>query len=222
MNPAEPAPKTEPASKAVIPAVRIVSSRRIKLNYQVEEVGPSGVSGVDLWYTQDSRTWTKPDAPPQQKGPYFIEVSEEGLYGFTLVAHNGLGGGKEPPRPGDLPQIWVLVDQTKPDVHITEARVMMGADGARLHVGWKATDKNLGQRPITLYYAEKADGTWMPLAANLENTGSYSGKLPPGTPNRVLIRVAAMDLAGNLGTDQTAEPICVDHSQPRVSILDID
>ena len=44
-----------------------------------------------------------------------LQVSEEGLYGFTLVAHNGVGGGKEPPHAGDLPQIWVLVDQTKPD-----------------------------------------------------------------------------------------------------------
>jgi hypothetical protein len=221
-NPAESSPQSESLSKPVIPTVRVVSSRRIKLNYQVEDVGPSGVSGVDLWFTQDSRTWTKPEAPAQQKGPYFIEVSEEGLYGFTLVAHNGIGGGKEPPHAGDLPQIWVLVDQTKPAVHITSAKVTVTGDGPRLQVAWKASDKNLGQRPITLYYAEKADGPWLPVAANLENKGTFAGKLPPGAPNRFLVRVAAIDLAGNIGTDQTAEPVLVDRSQPRVSILDID
>src|SRR5262249_4024083 len=33
------------------PAVRMVSSKRIVLNYHVKDVGPSGLSGIELWWT---------------------------------------------------------------------------------------------------------------------------------------------------------------------------
>src|SRR5205814_7780517 len=38
---------------------RLVGSKRVSLNYELKEVGPSGVSQVELWYTQDGRSWNK-------------------------------------------------------------------------------------------------------------------------------------------------------------------
>ena len=63
---------------------------------------------------------------------------------------------------------------------------------------------------------------WLPLAANLESTGSHQTRLPPTMPRRFLLRMEATDLSGNIGTDQIRDLIEVDQSQPHVSILKID
>jgi hypothetical protein len=210
-------------SGKVAPAVYLVGTKRIKLNYQVEGVGENGSYSVELWCTQNTRDWQKPEAPPQRRGPYVVEVDQEGLYGFTLVGKNSLGGGgREPPRPGELPQIWVVVDLTKPVVKITGARIELAGQDSRLQVTWKASDKNMGRRPITLLYAEHAGGPWLPLAANLDNSGSYAAKLPTSMPSRFLVRVEAIDQAGNVGADQLAEPVYHDLSRPRVSIVGVE
>src|SRR4029077_4699604 len=39
--------------------VRAVNCKRIVLDYEIKDIGPSGVSMVDLWYTHDGRRWEK-------------------------------------------------------------------------------------------------------------------------------------------------------------------
>jgi hypothetical protein len=204
------------------PAVRMVNSKRINLNYEVKDVGPSGIGGVELWYTQDSKSWKKYDVGPQRQAPFTVEVNEEGLYGFTLVARSGVGLGKEPPQPGDLPQVWVEVDLTKPTVSLTSAEPGVSGRTPSLTIRWTATDKNLATRPITLSWSEQADGPWTPIAANLENTGHYVWQLAPSSPRRLLVRVEASDLVGNVGYAQLEKPVMIDMSQPSISILGVE
>jgi hypothetical protein len=204
------------------PVVRIVNKKRITLNYEVHDVGPSGVSGVELWYTRDSKDWKKHDGPPEKKPPYIIEVQEEGLYGFTLLAKNGIGLSKDPPKSGDQPQVWVEVDLTKPAVALGEVKAGYENKVPSLTVQWKASDKNLGGQPIALAYAEKEDGPWQPIATGLENSGRYVWPLRPGLPPRIFVRIEAKDLAGNLGAAKTPSPVQVDLSQPVVQVLDVE
>jgi hypothetical protein len=218
--PAESAP--EDAVDLRAPVHRLVNTRRIALGYEVKNVGPSGVSNVEVWSTRDGRTWKKYESVPQGRSPLTVEVPEEGLYGFTLVARNGAGSGKRPPRAGDVPQVSVEVDLTRPAVRLLGAEPEVGADDRRLVVSWRASDRNLGPRPITLAYAEQAEGPWEPIAAGLENTGRYAWKLPAGAPPRFLLRVEATDLAGNVGVAQTPAPILMDQSQPEVSIRTVE
>jgi hypothetical protein len=201
------------------PAVRMVNSKRILLNYEVKDVGPSGVASVDLWYTQDGRTWHK-HGTCKATPPYAAEVPDEGLYGFTLVAKSGLGMSKQPPQTGDLPQAWVEVDLTAPVVQV--GTIKPGPDARTLAIQWTASDRNLGRRPITLSYGESKDGPWTPIAANLENSGRHVWQLPAGVPGRVFVRVEAADLVGNVGTAQTPAPVLIDMSQPSVSILNVE
>jgi hypothetical protein len=201
--------------------VKAVNSKRIVLDYEIKDIGPSGISTVDLWYTRDGRKWEKCPAGAQRTSPYILEVKEEGLYGMTLVASSGIGLKKRPPRPGDNPQIWISVDVTKPAVRLTGCTVGTGTDADSLTITWKATDKHLGERPISLSYAEQADGPWSSIAANVENTGSYLWKMPSNVPQRLMVRLEATDLAGNVGIAQTRDPVLVDLSKPTVSILGI-
>jgi hypothetical protein len=204
------------------PAVRMVNSKRITINYEVKDVGPSGISGVELWCTQDGKTWTKRDTSHQARPPYVVEVEEEGLYGFTLLARNGIGLGQEAPKSGDLPQIWVEVDMTSPVVRLTAVNASCTGNQQNVIIHWKASDKNLGPRPITLSYAESEEGPWQVIAANALNTGRYVWSLPAELPARFLVRVEATDLVGNSGSSQTPKPVLMDRSQPVVNILDVD
>ena len=92
------------ASDPPVPSVRMVNSKRVTLNFELKDVGASGVSGVELWVTQagqDANAWKKGEIVAQTNHSFTVEVKEEGLYGFTLLARNGSGVGKEdaPSRP---------------------------------------------------------------------------------------------------------------------------
>jgi hypothetical protein len=210
-----------PAVRVVDSDVRVVRSRRITLNFTLKDVGPSGVSAVELWYTQDCKEWKMCEAPLKAP-PYLVEVDEEGKYGFTLRARSGAGLGQKPPGPGDEPQVWVIVDQTKPVVQRLEVTPTMANRAHALGIRWQATDANFGRQPISLSYAEREEGPWQPIAANLPNTGHYVWQLPAQMPNQFLVRVEAVDLAGNTACAQTFAPVVLDSSTPSVSILAVE
>jgi hypothetical protein len=210
------------ANRPTPPAVRLVNSKRITINYEVKDVGPSGLSAVELWSTQDGKSWKKRDVSATAQPPYAVEVKEEGLYGFTLLARNGIGLGKEAPKSGDLPQIWVEVDMTKPVVELTGVNASVKGQSQNVIIKWKATDKNLGPKPITLSYAVKEGGPWQVIAANVPNSGRYVWPLLPEVPARFRVRVEATDLVGNVGFAQTPKPVLMDRSQPTVSILTVE
>lgn len=210
----------EPSPAPGGPAIRMVNSKRISLNYQIREKGPSGVSVVELWYTQDGRNWQKYGDKPEDP-PYVFDVNDEGLYGFSLVVRSGVGLGDRPPRVGDPPQVWVEVDVTKPIVQVQRVDVGRGTDTGKLTILYTAKDKNLGRQPVTLSYAESPTGPWKPIAANVENTGRYVWQMPTDVPYQFLVRVEAADRAGNVGVDETPRPVIVDLSQPKGVILDV-
>ena len=211
----------EAARPTGIPTVRMVNSKRINLNYKVGDVGPTGVSTVELWYTQDSHTWRKNEAPAPTSPPYVAEVPGEGLYGFTLVARNGLGLGKPAPKPGDVPQVWVEVDLTKPIVTLQGVEAGFEGKPNLVVVRWSARDKNLGNRPITISYKAE-NGTWTPFATNVDNSGRYVWQVPSTFPNRFFVRVEAIDLAGNSAFAQSPNPVLLDMSQPTISIMSVE
>jgi hypothetical protein len=206
---------------------RLVNSKRISLNYKLEDVGPSGVSTVELWFTQDGRSWNRYPLPKAEEGaapprPLVFDVSAEGIYGFTLVAKSGVGLGERPPQVGDRPQVWVEVDLTKPAVQVLGLTVGRGADKGKLTINWTARDKNLGRDPITLSYAPQAAGPWTSIADHVANTGRFVWKMPEQVPYQFYVRVEAADQAGNVGEAVTQEMVRVDLSLPRVRILAVE
>jgi hypothetical protein len=191
---------------ALAPGAAVVNSKRIQINYEVKDVGPSGLDTVDLWYTHDGGPWRKYAAVPKDP-PFIIDVTEEGLYGFALLARNRAGQGKARPEPNDAPQVSVEVDLTQPAVEV--ASPQYDAQGRALTVLWQASDKNLGPQPIALCWAREPTGPWLPIITQIENTGRYVWRLPPGVPSRVWVQVEASDLAGNVGTGRTAEAVAL-------------
>jgi hypothetical protein len=212
-------PRTRPATNAG--NVRYVNSTKISLNYDVDNVGKSGVSVVELWMTRDGNSWNQEQTQNKREPPFVFEVAGEGRYGFTLLARSGVGMGDPPPRLGDPPQIWVEVDTTKPAVRLEKVDVGRGADTGNLTILYKASDRNITDRPITLLYAEKPDGPWTPIVKDEDNTGRFVWKMPADVPYQLYVRVEARDKAGNVGGDETPQPVAVDLSQPKVRVLDV-
>jgi hypothetical protein len=201
----------EPASaNAGAPAIRMVNNKRITLNYELKDVGVSGVSGVELWCTQDAHSWKRGEIVAQTNHSFSVEVKEEGLHGFTLLARNGAGAGKDAPAVGEQPQVWVMVDYTKPNVQITSVEVAHGGKAPTVQIHWTAKDKNLGPRPITLSYAEQSEGPWTTIVAGMENSGQYEWQPPAAAPHRLFLRVEAADMPGNVAAVQTANALRLD------------
>ncbi len=211
-----------PPSGAQVP-VCLVHSRRIRLNYEIREVGPSGVSRVELWATRDGRTWQRYFDERPSPGPLLVHVAEEGRYGFTILVKNGVGGSAKAPVAGDAPQMWVEVDETKPTVQLHDVKVGHDADAGKVTISWSACDANLHDRPYVLSYSATPEGPWLPIVGELEKgTNHYTWTMPKDVPYRFHVRVEASDKAGNVGAATTTQPVTVDHAQPRGVILGVD
>jgi hypothetical protein len=223
------APKTGPSGVALDPGRRFINTKRVALNYEITDSGPSGISSIDLWFTNDGRIWSKYELPkasandPTFKGPLAFDVQGEGIYGFTLIPKSGVGISAPPPQVGEKPQIWIEVDLTKLVVELKSVLVGQGTDKGKLYISWAAADKNFGNTPISLSYGATADGPWTLIYGKLPNTGSYVWTMPVGgsMPWQFFIKVEAIDLAGNIGEAITPGLVKVDTFQPKAKILDV-
>ncbi len=210
---------------------KFVNNKQVSLSYDLKDVGPSGVSSVELWYTlHQAKVWNKlTEYPIDLKNPaeardskkLTFEVNDEGIYGITLVAKSGVGLGEKVPQPGDRPQFWIEVDLTKPTVQLQDVKVGSGFDKGKLTIAWKADDKNLGPNPIRLSYAEDKAGPWQTFADKLLNNGRHIWKMPEPLPYQFFVRVEAIDRAGNIGEAMTTDRVKVDLSLPKAKILDV-
>ena len=193
--------KTSPINLGML---RLVNNKHITFHFQVKDLSSSGASNVEIWSTTDLRNWKKYDVVKRTPTSLTLDVKDEGLYGFTMIVRNKDDSAKEQaPPPGMPPQVWVAVDTTKPVVQLLGAELNVLTQSPALVIRWNAQDHNFGPRPITLMYAERPEGPWSPIAANVENSGHYEWTMPPYVPADVFVRVQAADMMGNLGMAQT-------------------
>jgi hypothetical protein len=224
-----PGDNPAPGPGPIDPDRRYLNTKRISLNYKIVEQGPSGISGLDLWFTTDGRSWSKFQLPKNASndvtftGPLTFDVQGEGVYGFTLIPRSGVGISPPPPQIGEKPQVWIEVDLTKPSVELQSVLVGQGQHKGKLQVSWLARDKNLGKNPITISYGSSATGPWNICAKDLPNTGNYVWTMPVGgdMPWQFYLKVEAVDLAGNVGEAITPGLVKVDTTPPRAVITGV-
>jgi hypothetical protein len=215
-RPADAGPAPEPDAPPAGP-VAVVNSKRIQLDYEVKDADPAGVSAVEVWYTHGRRGWQKYAATERTRPPFVVEVEEEGLYGFTLVASNEAGAGR-PPRDGEPAQLYVVVDQTKPNVAPPGVQPDGGPASGQLTITWKASDRNPDPHGTALLWAKDAGGPWLPIVSGLEASGRYAWQAPADLPTRFWVRAEVTDRAGNVATADTPEPVVLDRSRPAASV----
>ena len=126
------------------PTSQFVNHPIFIMEYNLKNVGKSGIGSVELYRTR--LTTAKPGictpgtmksrAPPRMaRRQESWNCPGEGVYGFILVVKSRAGLGKPAPRPGDIPEIRVEVDTTPPDARlyapapIPSIRILCSSDG---------------------------------------------------------------------------------------------
>jgi hypothetical protein len=201
---------------------RMVNTRRFELGYDVDSVGSDGISKVELWGTRDGgQTWQCFGTDSDTRSPFPVRVDGEGLYGFRMIVETTSGLRGVTPRPGELPEIWVGVDTTKPAARLVTAEPRPATKTTEVLVRWEANDPLLAARPITLLFSPSATGPWTVLASGLENTGEYHWRIDARIPDRIYIRLEVRDEAGNMRAVESPQPVTIDRIRPQGRILDV-
>lgn len=213
-----------PLANTLPPGVRprMVNTRRFELGYDVDSVGSDGISKVELWGTRDGgRTWQCFGADSDTRSPFPVRVDGEGLYGFRMIVETTSGLRGMTPRSGELPDIWVGVDTTKPAARLVTTEPRPALKTTEVFVRWEADDQMLAPRPVTLLFSPEASGPWTVLASGLENSGEYHWRIDARIPDRIFIRLEVRDEAGNVAAAESREPITIDRIRPQGRILDV-
>jgi hypothetical protein len=219
----ESARAQEPPRQPVAGRQRVVSSLKFQIGYKLQDVGPSGVGSVELYITQDNgATWYRYGADDDNQSPIQVEVPREGTYGFALGVRSGAGLSSDPPQNGDRPAIVVTVDLTAPRLEVMPLEQGRGKNSNKLLISWKCTDDNLPEKPVSLFYSPSGQSPWLAISGPIENTGSYIWTIDPAVTPKFFLRIEARDLAGNVQSVESQQPIVVDLSRPTAKILDVE
>jgi hypothetical protein len=216
--PTPPVAPTAVGPRGPLPPLNFVNQTHLELDYEIPRQGPSGISVVELWVTQDNgQTWHKHKEKTDPLPPFAFDLPGEGQYGFLLIVRSGAGLGRSAPQKGEYPELRIEVDTTPPAAQLFPVE----ADPRRrdyLFFNWKAEDKNLGATPVSLYWAEKREGPWQVIAVDQPNTGRLPWKMPPELPYQIYLRLQVRDQAGNVSIAETSNPVLVDLTEPEVKI----
>lgn len=221
-TPAEQPPQPEQRMPPAGVRPRMVNSRRFELGYGVDSLGADGISKVELWGTRDGgHHWQCYGTDSDTRSPFPVKVDGEGVYGFRMIVETTSGLRGMAPRPGDLPEIWVGVDTSKPTAQLLAAEPHPTTKTTEVLMRWEAKDQLLAARPITLLFSQSPTGPWTVLASGLENSGEYRWRIDPRIPDSIYIRLEVRDEAGNMRAVESSRPISIDRVRPQGRILDV-
>jgi len=211
------------AQPARVNGIRTVNSRRFHIDYQIDDVGPSGVSSVELYVTQNNgEKWYRYGLDEDHSSPFEVEVPGDGTYGFTMRVVSGAGLTDPPPQQGQKPEIVIVADASPPVVDLFPLQQGTGANTNRILITWDIQDRELGERPVSLAYSAGPDGPWEPISTWLPNTGQHIWTITAQVPPRLYVRVIARDSAGNMAQVDTPQPVLVDLARPTARIVDVE
>ncbi len=165
------------------------------------------VREVQAWGTVNGgQTWSRFAIGRSSEAQLGLEVSAPGRYGFRLIEIDS-SALQLPPRSGDRPEVWVVVDLSPPVCQLINATQGDDVHINELTITWSASDEQLAGSAITLQYATTPSGPWETIVQGVENTGSYLWRMGSNVPPRFHLRLLAQDMAGNYGEYISRVPV---------------
>jgi hypothetical protein len=216
-------PQPEPTESAAGIATRYVRSRAFNIQYELDDVGPSGVSNVDLYISENNGTkWFYYGPDEDRRSPIAVELPGDGEYGFSLRVRSGAGVVQDPPQPGDPPSFLVVVDRQPPTSSLGNVTQGAGARRGEINIEWTVQDDHLVAKPVRLSWAPAREGPWRPMTDWIANTGRYEWKADEQAVAAVYLRLEARDAAGNIARVDSQAPLMLDSSRPTARFTDVD
>jgi hypothetical protein len=205
------------------PGYRTVNSRKFHVDYQIDDIGPSGVSSVELYVTQNNgEKWFRYGIDEDRQSPFEVEVPGDGIYGFAMRVVSGAGLVDSPPQPNQQPEIVIVADSSPPVVNLLPLQQGTGRNSNRILITWEIQDSKLAERPVSLSYSANPNGPWEPVADWMPDSGRYIWTVRPDIAPRLYIRLIARDAAGNMAKVDTQQPVLVDLAKPTARIVDVE
>lgn len=201
---------SRPSNQAGGPRRRVLGSYKFQIGYRLHDADASNISSVELYITDDGgKTWYHYPSATDKKSPAQVEVSKDGVYGFTLGVRDAAHPSGDAPQNGDAPAMEVVVDTVPPTIEFTQAKRLEGAGSGRIRLAWRYADDYPAEKPVTLFYSPTGQAPWQPICDPLENTGSFDWTIGADLPERVYVRIEARDQAGNVEVVQSPRPLYV-------------
>ncbi len=226
---AGPAPQEPATGSAAAPSAarqtpgRRISVTKFNLNYSVDEIGPSGLGGIDLYITEDNGAkWYLYGPDEDRRSPMPVEVPRDGTYGFAVRARSGVGLAQDAPQPGEPPAMRIIVDRQPPQAALKSVRQGVGAAHHQVEITWEVTDDELAELPVALYYSGQPGGPWQSITGWQENNGLFRWTINADMPSQLYVRLVARDAAGNTARVEASEPLYVDLTRPAARIVDVE
>ena len=195
---------------------KLSSSRKFELDYLVEHIQPDDISRLEIWVTEDAgQSWRLDSVDQDRQSPVEMKVDDDGVYGYRIRIQTNDGLESLQPARGDSADVWVEVDTTRPSVELVSIPYGRRTDAGKLIINWRATDRRLAAKPITIYYAVALDGPWEVVVEKLENSGQFKWPVTRRIPRKVYIRIECVDAAGNRNFHQTDQMIDLSGLNPR-------
>jgi hypothetical protein len=181
---------------AALVARKVTNRTAFKLPLQVDERERGHIKEIQLWCKfGPAGTWTLKESVPPTKKEFVFRAQQEGEYSFTVVTVD-LAGKKNPPDVSRVPPgLIVVVDKQPPEVTLHS---VPGPGGQPL-LQCDVRDANPDYTKTRLEY-QVSDQKWQPLEKVQEQPAIY--RVPEGVAGKSIIRATAVDLAGNVTTQE--------------------
>lgn len=226
--PADSVPVQKPALERIAPSVskrvgHLVNSRTFRIAYQLEDVGPSGISRIELYITENGgEAWFHYGSDNDHISPMIVTVPKDGEYGFSFRIRNGAGFVATPPQPGDKPEIQVTVDETAPEVTLAPGKPRVDLKPNQVLIEWTAQDRELDLNPIAIYYATNSTGPWELIEGWRPNSSQLVWTIPTNVVGNFYTRLDVRDAAGNVTRTHQENEFTLDDSRPKARITEVE
>ena len=118
----------------------------------------------------------------------------------------------------------LTIDNTAPTIASDTLTYPNGGEylSGTVTITWNSadiTDDNLAASPINIYYSDDGGVNWNTIATGEANDGSYDWDTTSVSDgNQYLIKIEAVDLAGNTASDQSDATFTIDNTKPTVTV----
>lgn len=182
------------------PAAPLLNNRTVAFAWVGED---AEAVFIDVYQTRDGDRWEKVHSQEAASPRIAVTVSEDGWYGFSVVARGADGRGEDPPAPGEPPEIQAFVDTRGPEILEMGPPTGSSWDAERpMPISWRARDES-GVREVLIEYHQEGGEGWRPVRRESAAAGEWLWVVPNLMRRRFEVRLTAVDAAGNRSAPET-------------------